>query len=358
MKNNIFENIDISTLNKDNILDIFLTKNKKQICAAYVQKKFLIKFDNLYTFMYTYFDDISEDDTVITVLYRIVNNITINPKCPVCGNRLKVVKFNKGFQHFCSKQCINRSEEIRNKINNTNIKKYGVINAAQSSIVKSKIINTNIKKYGVKYGVQSDIIKDKIRITTMYKYNVTWPSQIPIVIEKVKNTVYEKYGVYNCQQNKDINNKGLNTKLKNKTFSSSSIECEFYKYLCSIFDNVYKQYKTDEYPFNCDFYIYDIQLYIEIQGSWTHGRHPYNTYNINDINIVNKWNSKYINENKLWYKDAIDVWTIRDVNKRNTAISNNLNYLEIFTCKIENAIDALNKYITENKKYNVFIYDK
>mgnify|MGYP001772432577 CR=1 FL=1 len=36
----------------------------------------------------------------------------------------------------------------------------------------------------------------------------------------------------------------------------------------------------------------------------------------------------------------------------------NLNYLEIFTSNIDNAKDALQKYIMQKKKYNVFIYDK
>ena len=40
---------------------------------------------------------------------------------------------------------------------------------------------------------------------------------------------------------------------------------------------------------------------------------------------------------------AVDVWTIRDPEKRKTAEINNLNYLEIFTNDLETAISELKK---------------
>ena len=45
--------------------------------------------------------------------------------------------------------------------------------------------------------------------------------------------------------------------------------------------------------------------------------------NEDDIKVVQLWQSKNTN----YYRNAIETWTIRDVNKRKIAESNHLNYL-------------------------------
>ena len=44
--------------------------------------------------------------------------------------------------------------------------------------------------------------------------------------------------------------------------------------------------------------------------------------------------------NSRFYKNAINVWTVRDTNKRQTAILNNLNYKELWSMK--EAIEYIN----------------
>ena len=46
-----------------------------------------------------------------------------------------------------------------------------------------------------------------------------------------------------------------------------------------------------------------------------------------DLKILTEWKLK----NTEYYNNAIEVWTKRDVLKRQTAIQNNLNWLEFFT---------------------------
>ena len=53
------------------------------------------------------------------------------------------------------------------------------------------------------------------------------------------------------------------------------------------------------------------------------------------------WKSK----NSPYYLDAIKTWTIRDVNKRKIAKENKLNYLEIFSCKIDVIIKQFTDYL-------------
>ena len=56
-----------------------------------------------------------------------------------------------------------------------------------------------------------------------------------------------------------------------------------------------------------------------------------------------------LRKDKTGQSHAIDVWTVRDVNKRNTAKENNLNYLELFAVKKEDLINKFEEYI-KNKK--------
>lgn len=128
-----------------------------------------------------------------------------------------------------------------------------------------------------------------------------------------------------------------NTKRINGTFNSSSTEKASKTLLIKKFgiDNVIEQYKSDLYPFYCDFYIKNLDLYIECNYHWTHGGHIFNKDNINDIEKLNKWKQK----NTKFYNNAIDVWTKRDQLKIKTAKDNNLNYKAFYS------LDELKQYL-------------
>ena len=70
-------------------------------------------------------------------------------------------------------------------------------------------------------------------------------------------------------------------------------------------------------------------MFIECQYYWTHGGHPYNKEN--DKEKFELWKEKA--KTSKYYQNAINTWTIRDVNKREIANKNNLNYLEFFSYK-------------------------
>jgi hypothetical protein len=90
---------------------------------------------------------------------------------------------------------------------------------------------------------------------------------------------------------------------------------------------VERNYNKDiRYPFHCDFYIKDIDCFIELNFHWTHGKHPFNENCQNDNEILNSWKLK----NSKFYNKAIKVWTIKDVIKRKIAKENKLNYFEFY----------------------------
>ena len=249
-----------------------------------------------------------------------------------------------------------QSKNIQNKVKQTCLEKYGAEQPFQSDIIKDKIKETNLEKYGVEKPFQSQIIRDKSRQTCLDKYGVVYPQKdysirnkmsrshlSQEVQNKTKQTCLERYGVENPSQSQEILNKINNTKHQNHTFSSSQIETEFATYLDSESIKYIRQYRSKEYPFNCDFYLPKYDLYIEIQGTWMHGIHPFNTES--DRDTLESWKSK----NKKSYDNAIETWTIRDVKKREVAKQNQLNYLEIFSNDIDEVVECFEKFIHNSK---------
>lgn len=202
--------------------------------------------------------------------------------------------------------------------------------------IKNKIKQTNLEKYGVEYVFQIKQFQQKLKDIKIKKYGSVNN------INKIKQTMKEKYGVEYIFQRQDIIQKTHNkeamkkqyeTKKKNNSFNTSKPEEEIYKLLCQKYENVKRQYKSEKYPFYCDFYIPSEDLYIEYNGHWTHGQEPYDENNLLHQEKLKLWESK----NSKFYNNAIITWTKRDVLKRKIAKENGLNWVEFFN------IDNVNK---------------
>ena len=140
---------------------------------------------------------------------------------------------------------------------------------------------------------------------------------------------------------KEVIDKINESKRKNHTFNTSKFEEEMFSYIKEKFPSVKRQYKDNiRYPWRCDFYIPELDCFIEYNGFQSHGTHPYNPKSIDDRNIVKEWNKKYNNGEHVLYKRMIEGWTISDVKKRKTAIKNNLNFHEFWN--LEEAKNFIN----------------
>ena len=161
-------------------------------------------------------------------------------------------------------------------------------------------------------------------------------------------TIIKKYGSlenfykYKGNKNKETWDKKhdyilakINKKKKlNNTFQVSNMEKDFYNILVNKYgkEDVVKQYKDENrYPFNCDFYIKSKDLFIELNLHWSHGGHLFNPNNPEDLNLLKHWEEK--SSNSLYFKNAINTWTKRDVEKFKIAKENNLNYEVIYNKK-------------------------
>lgn len=297
-------------------------------------------------------------------------------KCMYCNKEAKFISFDLGYHSICNDiNCINKKrEETKLKT----LEKYNVKNTFQLPEVRKKLSEyakdknkqnekkkTKLEKYGDENYNNSEKGKntraensgsveksysdgiDKNRQTCIEKYGVDNAFKSEKVKLKIKRTKLEKYGdenyngAKNMWKNKSdsLLKKRYNTFKKNNTFKTSRLEDIFENLLKENNINYIKHYRSELYPFNCDFYIPEKDLYIELNLHWTHGLAPFDLFNAEHLNKLKKW----IGKNTKFYINAVDVWTRRDVNKREIVKNNSLNYAEVFS---------------ESQFYNIMLYLK
>lgn len=120
------------------------------------------------------------------------------------------------------------------------------------------------------------------------------------------------------------------TKKKNNSFNTSKPEEELYESLLAQYNEktILRRYKEERYPFYCDFYIVEDDLFIELNAHWTHGGKPFNPDDEECQEKLAIWKEKA--KQSKFYENAIKTWTERDVKKQQIAKENHLNYKVIY----------------------------
>lgn len=214
--------------------------------------------------------------------------------------------------------------------------KYGG-HCSRNKEVQQKRKATCLAKYGTDSYFKTAEFKQKAKQTNLAKYGVEHASQSAKIQAKQQNTLRERYGVNNPFSSKEIMDKvdkkarlakSEQTKRNNQTFTKSTSEEAFYeellKYFC--YDDIYRQYSDNRYPFRCDFYIKSLDLFIEVNLHWTHYKHPFDSTNLEDLNQLEIFRLK----NTEGYNKLIEVWTIRDPEKREIAATSKINYKVLY----------------------------
>lgn len=248
-------------------------------------------------------------------------------------------------------ECAFQAVEVRKKIKKYFQSNFGVDNPSQLDSVKLKKVLTSRENYGVDHPMQSRKIRKKVVATLEKKYGIgiKAPAQNSGVLLKMQQTCFDRYGCITPFQNNAIKRKirktfrskygvdnpskaeAIKAKIKESSKNKrgkSSIEDALYEVLKDIFSNVHRQYWDERYPFLCDFYIPEIDLFIEYQGYFAHGSEAYNKRKNAHKELLIEYQKK-AKKNKF-YSAFIKHWTIRDPLKRSTARKNGLNYLEFF----------------------------
>lgn len=195
----------------------------------------------------------------------------------------------------------------------------------------------------------SDNLKDQVSVTRGSRIGI---SKSDDTKRKISNTLKEKNKNYSFKSKtgwtkywlaggndsakiKSITEKQQTTKEKNNTFNTSKPEELLFIRLQKEYpeDYILRNYKSDKYPFRCDFYIKSKDLYIELNNHWTHGGKPYNPDDKECQEKLAIWKIKA--KTSKFYENAIYVWTELDVKKQEIAKKNNLNYQVIYDLKQE-----------------------
>ena len=236
-------------------------------------------------------------------------------------------------------------EKSATKIRN-NYKCYRFVIEKLKTLSEDKILSLYPIEYKNYISYKNKIFKNKSRYSN-YNFILEKINRDNISIEKCKELYPDAYNDYlKCL---DINSKINETLKNNQTYNTSNGENMLYEILKELFPSVIRNYKDELYPFNCDFYIPEKRLYIEYQGSMFHNNKQFNE--IRDKDELENIKVKADNiraDNKInRYDNLISTWTIRDVNKRNIAKNNKLNYLEIFPkfeLTFDNVLYVLDKF--------------
>ena len=270
------------------------------------------------------------------------------------------VKCNLNFKEVKEKaQKNSHTKEAMEKHKETNLKKYGVDHPMKSQICKNKAKQTSQERWGVDNPSKADIIKDKIKEskakiygdenynnreqakqTNLEKYGVDHPMKSKEIQEKTKQTNQERYGVDYIMQAQEFKDKSKATcqehyntdywvqsiEYGKKKHNFSPIEQYFMDLLDKSNIKYTPEYKDfDRYPYFCDFYLSDFDIFIEIHSYWMHQKHFFNRDNQEDIDILRKLQE--CAKEKSIYKKAIYIWTISDLEKLECATKNQLNYV-------------------------------
>ena len=130
------------------------------------------------------------DISFVEKIYLYINNLTEPPKCLNCN---KSVNFKgtlkKGYNKFCSINCLNSSNYHKEKIKKTFQNKFNVDSHNQIKSVKNKKKQTCLKKYGVDNPMKVNSIKLKQKNKLIENYGVDNPMRIPHVIDNIKKNV-------------------------------------------------------------------------------------------------------------------------------------------------------------------------
>ncbi len=291
--------------------------------------------------------------------------------CKVCNKPTQFKDIFKGYNKYCSRACLNKSDIHSNSVKNTKLIRYGnptynnpnktkesLLNRTddekQKSILKRK--STCLKKYGDEtynnskkyketcleiYGTSSPFASESVKQKIAEKYQsksdvekkaiytkrqATFDNKTEEEILAINRKHREAYLQKSDKEKAEIKHKSYLTKKKNHSFKVSKIEDLCYAQLLTVYPDAKHGYKSIEYPFVCDLYIPSIDLYIELNFHWTHGKHPYNKQK--DTEVLAEWIEKA--KSSKYFRNAINTWTVRDVNKLKVAKQNKVQLLVFY----------------------------
>ena len=212
------------------------------------------------------------------------------------------------------------------RVKATKLERYGDENYQNIEKVKA----TNLERYGVDNPSKTPEIKKIIaeRAVATRKKNGTLPRDLMRSDKIYKDGLtYKEYYVNSVHE----------TKKKNGTLNTShNFEDKLVQYLRETYPEytILTQYKDERYPFRCDCYVKELDLFIEFQGSFYHNYRPFN----GSLEHISEY-EEMLTKGKIT-KCIAKVWRYADVKKRELAKKNRLNFLEYWEVGYLDEVDV------------------
>lgn len=257
-------------------LDIF---KKNDPSGRMSKESYVIKnFKDEYDFI---INKINEEIPFKEKVYLVVNNIEKVPLCknPNCDKKVKFKNSTVGYLKYCSKKCISTDPDIKKIKELKSIQKWGTKTPAESDIIKNKIIDTNKKRYGSNSPMCLEEFQEKSKMTLLKKYGVNNAAKSKEILEKriesfkisnykktYKETSLERYGVEHPWMNKEIHKKTIDFFYKSyKERIISKIDKNIYEFIS------FEKHLSTELKFKCnncnsEFTILPYQFYYRINN--------------------------------------------------------------------------------------------
>lgn len=309
------------------------------------------------------------------VLYPQQNENVRKKSIDTCQEKYGVDSFSKTqeFKESIKNTWNNKSSDelslIEKSRKKSNQEKYGVDNYFQTQEFQIKSKQTRFDKYGSetyhnieqvkqtkfeRYNDQNYNNREKSKITCIERYGVDnygateqhkqfLKDHADEFHQKSLQTIISRYGSYS-EYLKLVNEKRNITQLINHSYNTSLLEEDLYNELLKRYSVVQRQYSDERYPYKCDFYIPEYDLFIELNAHWTHGTCIFDQNNDFCKRQLNKWQEKA--KISQYYKNAINTWTKLDVKKYQCAKDNNLNYINFYGNQLSELLEYLEDVYT------------
>ena len=162
-----------------------------------------------------------------------------------------------------------QSEEVKNKIKETNVERYGDTCALRNSLIKEKQQNTNIEKYGGISPMCSNNVKEKSKNTSLINYGVEYPMQNADYANNIKKHAY-LYKSYTFPSGKSIQIQGYENFVLDEIFQNENIlEEDIVTCRTQVPEVWYLDSNSKKHRYYVDVFIPSQNRMIECKSTWT-----------------------------------------------------------------------------------------
>ena len=382
------------TISADELVKIILTnyktKNKKILLNPVFIDEYLNHHDEtkhpyinlIDEYMTSRYDD--GVDNIQELGYRLIHNIEKRPVCEYCGKRVKFNKFESAYNKYCCPSCnahankesvkeknkVHLEERRKDPVKWTEyldkLSKAGKKTWANKTPEELEKISKEITEWN--NSVWADPDKSAKRKKNMKKRwdkrKAEWTEEERQEFsEKASKRAHDAWERKSEEEKEQFRQKqrdawerkseeekaawwnSVVTAKEEKGIPlfptrNSEQETEVYEYLKSLYPLSKRWYNKDPRydKYECDIYVPEKDAFIECQFFKTHGKHPYDPTNKDDIEFAEK-----LKQDSFCHYDY-KTFTIRDPHKRKITKERNINFYEMWNVSASD-YEKLNKWI-------------